>query len=64
MQKGDNTMTEKNTNTMVPAENKNEAEEVMAFLNELSGQEKNSFLTFIQGIRFARGMTQGDRRTA
>ena len=52
-------MTEvKNMETMIATENQQEATEVMAFLEELEPQEKKDFLAFVQGIRFARGMTQ------
>ena len=46
------------TETMLAAENQQEAAEVMAFLGELDPEEKKDFLVFVQGIRFARGMTQ------
>ena len=46
------------TETMLAAENQQEAAEVMAFLGELAPEEKKDFLVFVQGIRFARGMTQ------
>lgn len=44
--------------TLVAVEHRPEAAEVMAFLAELEPQEKKDFLAFVQGIRFARGMTQ------
>lgn len=48
----------KNMETMLAAENQQEAAEVMEFLGELAPEEKKDFLVFVQGIRFARGMTQ------
>ncbi|MBQ0067585.1 MAG: hypothetical protein KBS60_05345 [Phascolarctobacterium sp.] len=47
---------EKTMETMLAAENQQEAAEVMAFLGELNPEEKKDFLVFVQGIRFARGM--------
>lgn len=44
--------------TMLAAENQQEAAEVMEFLGELAPEEKKDFLVFVQGIRFAKGMTQ------
>lgn len=46
-----------NTETMLATENQQEAAEVMEFLGELAPEEKKDFLVFVQGIRFARGMT-------
>ena len=48
--------TMKATETMLKTENKQEATEVMEFLGELNQNEKKDFLTFMQGIRFARNM--------
>lgn len=50
--------TKKEMETMLATENQREATEVMAFLGELAPEEKKDFLVFIQGIRFAKGMTQ------
>lgn len=44
----------KNVETIIAAENQSEANEVVSFLNELAPVEKKDFLTFVQGIRFAR----------
>ena len=49
---------EKNMETMLAAENQQEAAEVMEFLDELAIEEKKNFFVFVQGIRFAKGMTQ------
>ena len=51
-------MAEMKTETMIAIENQNEATEVMAFLEELAPEEKKDFLVFMQGIRFAKGLTQ------
>lgn len=48
----------KEIKTMLAAENQQEAEEVMMFLGELAPEEKKDFLVFMQGIRFAKVMTQ------
>lgn len=48
----------KKTETMIAIENQNEATEVMEFLKELAPEEKKDFLVFMQGIRFAKGLTQ------
>ena len=45
---------DKTLETLVATENQQEANEVMLFLDELAPVEKNDFLTFVQGIRFAR----------
>ena len=44
--------------TMLPAENKQEATEVMEFLDELTPEEKKNFLMFIQGVKFKKDMKQ------
>lgn len=44
----------KNVETIIATENQQEANEVMSFLDELAPVEKKDFLTFVQGIRFAR----------
>lgn len=52
-------MTETKTmKTMLAAENKREATEVMAFLAELTEEEKKYFLMFVRGIRFKEDMKQ------
>ena len=48
-------MADKTLKTLVSTENTQEAIEVMSFLNELVPEERKDFLTFVQGIRFARG---------
>mgnify|MGYP005777814107 CR=1 FL=1 len=48
----------KTTKTMLATENKQEATEVMAFLAELTEEEKKYFLMFVQGIRFKKDMKQ------
>ena len=48
----------KNMETILTTENKTEATAVMEFLDELAPAEKKDFLAFMQGIRFAKGMTQ------
>ena len=45
---------DKTLETLVATENQQEANEVMLFLDELAPVEKKDFLTFVQGIRFAR----------
>ena len=47
-------MADRTLETLISTENQREAIEVMSFLNELMPEEKKSFLTFVQGIRFAR----------
>lgn len=47
-------MADKTLETLVSTENTQEAIEVMSFLNELEPLEKKDFLTFLQGIRFAK----------
>lgn len=55
-------MTEKkNMEVMIAKENQKETTEVMNFLGELNQEEKDDFLTFLQGIRFARNM--GKKKT-
>lgn len=50
---------------MLATEQKQEAEELMKFLDELTPKEKKDFLVFMQGIRFAKGMTKKtDSQTA
>lgn len=51
----------KATETMLKTESQNEAAEIMEFLGELDQSEKKDFLKFMQGVRFARGMT--DQKT-
>lgn len=46
------------TKTMLATENQQESTEVVEFLGELAPEEKKDFLAFIQGIRFAKSMTQ------
>lgn len=46
----------KNIETMLATENKQEAAEVMDFLEELNSDERKELIIFIQGIRFAKGM--------
>ena len=48
-------MADNTLKTLVSTENTQEAIEVMSFLNELVPEERKDFLTFVQGIRFARG---------
>ena len=56
-------MADKTLKTLVSTENSQEAIEVMSFLNELVPEERKDFLTFVQGIRFARGaMGASDKR--
>lgn len=47
-------MADRTLETLISTENQREAIEVMSFLNELVPEEKKSFLTFVQGVRFAR----------
>ncbi len=42
------------TGTILPIENQQEAEEIARFLAELEPSEKKDFLSFIQGVKFAR----------
>ena len=46
------------TGTMLAIENYQETVEVITFMNELAPEEKKDFLVFLQGVRFAKGMTQ------
>ncbi len=56
---------EKEMEIMLATEKKQEAEELMKFLDELTPKEKKDFLVFMQGIRFAKGMTKKtDSQTA
>lgn len=41
---------------VIAEKSKNEVAEVITFLNELSPEEKKDFLSFIQGVRFAKNM--------
>lgn len=49
---------DKNIQTLLSTENQQEAEQVMEFLAELEPEEKKDFLLFVQGVRFAKGLTQ------
>ena len=44
---------DKDTETMIAATCKPEAEEIMAFINELDKNGKERFLEFIRGAKFA-----------
>ena len=45
---------DKTLETLVATENQQEANEVMLFLDEIATVDTKDFLTFVQGIRFAR----------
>lgn len=51
----------KNMETMLSAENQQEAVEVIEFLNDLTSNEKEDFFVFMQGVRFAKGVKQKNR---
>ena len=48
--------TDKKTQTLISTENQQEVEEVMKFLSELAPDEKKDFLSFVQGVKFAKGL--------
>lgn len=50
--------------TLLRKENRQEAEEIVAFLEEMTPAERKEFLTFTRGARFARGLAVADRRPA
>lgn len=50
-------MTEKMTETMMKTENRTETEEVLEMLEEMDQNERKDFLVFMQGMRFAKGVT-------
>lgn len=54
-------MTEKNTETIMKVESKSETEELMNFLDELTQTEKRDFMSFVQGIRFAKGSKESGK---
>lgn len=58
-------MTErKSIETMLNAENKNEATEVLEFLEKLNMEEKREFLAFVQGVKFAKEAAKSGTKTA
>lgn len=50
-------MAGKATETLMKTENRTEAEAVLEMLEEMDQNERKDFLVFMQGIRFAKGMT-------
>lgn len=48
--------------TLLSAENKPEAEDVIAFVNGLDRDEEKEMLAFFRGVKFGRGLV--DERTA
>lgn len=58
-------MTErKSIETMLNTENKNEAMEVLEFLEKLNMEEKREFLAFVQGVKFAKEAATSGTKTA
>jgi len=49
---------EKLIETMIGRKQLNEAEEIMDFLESLDQNEKKDFMVFIQGVKFAKGISQ------
>lgn len=48
------------TEILVPIECEEEAISVLKFLADLSDREKRDFFVFIQGVKFAKGISDGD----
>jgi len=44
--------------TIIGRKQLNEAEEIMDFLENLDRNEKKDFMVFIQGVKFAKGISQ------
>lgn len=53
-----------NTETLLKTENQQSAEKVLEFLNELNPEEKQKFMSFIQGVRFAKSSAAEGSRPA
>lgn len=49
-------MAENEKSILINTKNKNEAEEIMAFVQTLSKQERQGFLVFLEGIKVARSL--------
>lgn len=52
------------TETMIAQENRQEAEEVMGFMEILEQHEKKEFLAFLQGAKFMKSLAAGAVKTA
>lgn len=48
------------TSTIVPREYELEIIDLLKFLTKLSDREKREFFVFIQGVKFAKGITDTD----
>ena len=52
------------TQTLLPTERQQEAQETLNFIEELAPTEQKSFLAFLQGVRFANSMRGRESRAA